>query len=80
MSEYYTPAELLQMFYTYKPILNTTYKARAERTIVRALHKQTPMSPVCMCNSTTIRCSACNNVIVFGVKYCENCGQAVDWT
>ena len=52
---------------------------KAMRTAITALEKQIPKKP----NKMT--CPTCGRIFLFlygqtkGAKYCDNCGQAIDW-
>ena len=48
--------------------------------ILEALGKQTPKEPVELAKSELYgRCAVCRKVVHVGERYCDQCGQALDW-
>lgn len=48
--------------------------------ILEALQKQIPKEPVELAKSELYgRCAVCRKVVHVGERYCDQCGQALDW-
>lgn len=48
--------------------------------ILYALNKQTPKKPKDIAkNELYGRCAVCGQVVHVGNRYCDQCGQAIDW-
>lgn len=48
--------------------------------ILNAIKKQIPKKPVDLAkNELYGNCSVCGTVVHIGEKYCDQCGQALDW-
>lgn len=51
-----------------------------KKAILEALQKQIPKKPVELAKSKLHgRCAVCGNSVLVGTRYCDNCGQALDW-
>lgn len=55
------------------------------KNAINALDKQIPKKPEIKLNGTTgmntfCHCPNCKSIIVGNKKYCDNCGQALDWS
>jgi RNA polymerase-binding transcription factor DksA len=49
-------------------------------TIMAALNKQIPKTPTDISKSELYgRCAVCGQVVHVGNRYCDQCGQAIDW-
>ena len=49
-------------------------------TIMDALNKQIPKKPTNISKSELYgRCGVCGQVVHVGNRYCDQCGQAIDW-
>jgi hypothetical protein len=63
----------------------TYYELKEARKIAaEALEKQIPKKPEIKLNGTTgqntfCHCPNCKSIIVGNKKYCDNCGQTLDW-
>lgn len=52
-----------------------------KKAILEALQKQKPKEPVELAKSELYgRCAVCRNVVHVGERYCDQCGQALDWS
>ena len=48
--------------------------------ILDALNKQTPKKPTDISKSELYgRCAVCGQIVHIGNRYCDQCGQALDW-
>ena len=51
-----------------------------KKAILNALGKQIPKKPVGLAkNELYGRCAVCGQVVHVGNRYCDQCGQAIDW-
>ena len=51
-----------------------------KEAILAALNKQIPKKPVDLAKSELYgNCAACGKVVHIGERYCDQCGQALDW-
>lgn len=58
---------------TYCTVLN-------KKAILDALNKQTPKKPTDISKSEPYgRCAVCGQTVHVGNRYCDQCGQALDW-
>ena len=49
-------------------------------TIMDALNKQMPKKPIDLAKSELYgRCAVCGKVVHVGERYCDQCGQKLDW-
>lgn len=58
-----------------------TEKRVSKQELKEAIIKQRPAKPkkLCIDGNTAWICESCNDVIGFGDKYCNHCGQKEDW-
>lgn len=51
-----------------------------KKAILDALNKQVPKTPTDISKSELYgRCAVCGQVVHVGNRYCDQCGQAIDW-
>lgn len=55
------------------------YKTESGLTVAECVEKQNPKIPLYSV-SPFYKCRECENDLHEGQKYCDNCGQALDWS
>jgi hypothetical protein len=51
-----------------------------KKTIIDALNKQMPKKPVDLAKTELYgRCAVCGQIVHVGNRYCDQCGQKIDW-